>query len=70
MATITATYYIDIDFDLEDYDIDPQDVEEFYIKYATLYVKLKGKEDFIECDPISDPYEFDFKRADEVNQDF
>jgi hypothetical protein len=69
MKTITATYRLTAEWDIEELDIDWNEVEAYCIKYNTLIVEMKdgSQEDY---EPTSDYTEtFDFKYPHSVEEE-
>ena len=70
MAFIVAKYDVYLDWDLDELGINPNDIEKYYIKYGILNIKLKDSDEWLEFELDHDLYEFDFKRAESIEEHF
>ena len=63
-VSIEASYTQTIKFDIEDYDIELDQIEWAYVRWCTLYIKLKNGGE-IEIDHYHE-YDTDWKRPDKA----
>jgi hypothetical protein len=61
MNTITVEYNLITEWDLDDYGIEPDEIEEYFVKYNVLHVKFKENGEWETFDAPDDLSEFDFK---------